>query len=127
MYDEGAQVNLTPSSLASVGKHVLICVKNICNSKVLETVDHVIPLLDAIVKTCDLHVVAKVHHQFTPIGATCVYVLEESHMSIHTYPENSACYMDIFCCSHAFEPEKAILVIQEWFDKADIQWSTFVR
>lgn len=31
-------------------------------------------------------------------GYTLVYVLSESHASIHTYPEVSSCFVDLFTC-----------------------------
>lgn len=31
-------------------------------------------------------------------GYTCVFVLSESHASIHTYPEVNACFVDLFTC-----------------------------
>lgn len=37
-------------------------------------------------------------HYFGP-GVTLVYILSESHMSIHTWPEKTYLYMDIATCS----------------------------
>ena len=117
------------ASCPPIGKHCVICVRNIPNAKVLERIETIKPLLDEIVRMCDLHVVAEAGHQFEPYGATYVHVLEESHMSIHTYPETQSCYMDIFCCNHAFEPVTAINVIIAWFQikPTDIEWDVIVR
>jgi S-adenosylmethionine decarboxylase len=112
-----------------IGKHCIVCIRNIPNAKVLERLDTVHPILDAIVKECDLHVVGEAGHQFEPFGVTYVHVLEESHMSIHTYPETASCYMDIFCCNQAFQPERAIGVIKALFhvSDADVDWQVIVR
>jgi len=39
------------------------------------------------VEKFNLNVVGKVIHQFEPFGVTGVYVLSESHLSIHTFVE----------------------------------------
>jgi S-adenosylmethionine decarboxylase proenzyme len=112
-----------------IGKHCVITVRNIPDPGVLERIETIKPLLELIIRECDLHVVGEAFHQFSPIGATYVYVLEESHMSIHTYPELQSCYMDIFCCSQEFEPEKAIQVIRTWFNirNEDMNWTVLIR
>ena len=35
---------------------------------------------------------------FEPAGVTAVYVLSESHVSVHTYPESGSLFMDAFTC-----------------------------
>lgn len=115
--------------MTTIGKHCVIAIRNIPNPDVLKKVEDVKPILDAIVQACDLHVVAEAGHQFTPHGVTYVHVLEESHMSIHTYPESSCCYMDIFCCNQAFEPARAIKIIKDSFNVADkdVHWQVLIR
>lgn len=36
--------------------------------------------------------------KFEPIGVTMVYLLSESHLSIHTWPENNSCAIDFYHC-----------------------------
>ncbi|MBK9145398.1 MAG: adenosylmethionine decarboxylase [Candidatus Melainabacteria bacterium] len=45
-------------------------------------------------------------HVFEGGGMTCVYVLAESHASIHTYPEHSSCFVDIFTCGYDCVPSR---------------------
>ena len=35
---------------------------------------------------------------FHPQGVTILFLLTESHASIHTYPEHQACFVDLFTC-----------------------------
>ena len=37
-------------------------------------------------------------HQFEPFGVTGVLLLAESHLSIHTWPEDGLATLDIFTC-----------------------------
>ncbi len=36
---------------------------------------------------------------FEPQGYTAIWILAESHLAIHTFPENSSIYIDISSCS----------------------------
>lgn len=44
-------------------------------------------------------VVQTASYQFTPYGATRVYILSESHVAIHTYPEHQYVSVDIYICN----------------------------
>jgi S-adenosylmethionine decarboxylase len=42
---------------------------------------------------------------FEPAGLTVVYMLSESHASVHTYPERNALFFDAFTCGSTCDPE----------------------
>ena len=46
-------------------------------------------------------------HKFEPQGVTGLALLAESHISIHTWPENSYAAVDVFTCGDHAMPEKA--------------------
>ena len=37
-------------------------------------------------------------YKFNPQGASIMCILAESHISIHTYPEDNTCFVDVFTC-----------------------------
>lgn len=43
--------------------------------------------------------------QFEPAGLTAVYLLSESHASVHTYPEFNALFFDAFTCGGTCDPK----------------------
>ncbi|TGK10312.1 adenosylmethionine decarboxylase [Leptospira fluminis] len=45
----------------------------------------------------------KVEHRFDPHGVTILFLLSESHASIHTYPEYGSCFLDIFTCGKTID------------------------
>lgn len=49
-----------------------------------------------------------IQHQFQPQGITGVWILSESHCSVHTYPESGYGHFDIFTCGDVCKPEKGI-------------------
>ncbi|MCY4045577.1 MAG: adenosylmethionine decarboxylase [Cellvibrionales bacterium] len=57
-------------------------------------------------------IVQKIFHTFSPQGVTGVVVIEESHLSIHTWPEAGYASVDFYTCGDA-SPENAIAIIQK--------------
>ena len=55
--------------------------------------------MDLLTGVLGLSVVNRFDHQFSPHGITMVDVIEESHVAMHTWPENKYAHLDIFTCS----------------------------
>lgn len=55
-------------------------------------------------------------HCFKPQGKSAFFILEESHISIHTYPEFGYVAVDIFCCGNKSKPYNAIDRLKEIFN-----------
>ena len=66
-------------------------------------------------------------HKFDPYGVTAVALLAESHISIHTWPENGMAVCDVFTCGDSAEPEKAVEYMQEQLKATDIVSNKFER
>lgn len=47
-----------------------------------------------------LHVVGDVFHQFEPQGVTGTVLLAESHLAIHTWPEEKFVTIDVYVCNY---------------------------
>ena len=59
----------------------------------------VLGLLDRIVTAMDLHVVSTAVHAFPGEGGiTALYLLAESHLTIHTFPEAGLATLNAYCC-----------------------------
>jgi len=59
----------------------------------------VLALLDQIVHAMGLHVVETAVHAFPdPGGITALYLLSESHLTIHTFPETGMATLNAYCC-----------------------------
>lgn len=99
-----------------VGKHLLANVYNIINYECLEKVETIKPLMEKIIKEMKLNVVGEVHKQFEPIGATCLYLLAESHLSVHTFPEEKYCALDLYCCNDNIDMKEVLDIIYEFFN-----------
>ena len=71
--------------------------------------------LEKIIENCKLNVVGKCEHQFTPYGATILYLLTESHLTIHTYFEEKACSINLYTCNANTDFTEALDVIYKFF------------
>jgi S-adenosylmethionine/arginine decarboxylase-like enzyme len=56
-------------------------------------------LADKMVEKLSLVVVDKFVHRFSPYGLTLVYVLSQSHLAIHSWPERKVLHIDLVTCS----------------------------
>ena len=54
-------------------------------------------------------------HKFEPQGVTGYALLAESHISIHTWPENGIAKCDIFTCNNKNDPMAALEYLKKKF------------
>ncbi len=60
----------------------------------------IVALLDRIVAAMDLRVVSTAIHVFPgEAGVTALYLLAESHLTIHTFPEAGTATLNAYCCA----------------------------
>jgi S-adenosylmethionine decarboxylase len=52
-------------------------------------------------------------HKFSPQGVSGVVIISESHLSIHTWPENGYAAIDVFTCGDRVDPWDAYDYLQE--------------
>jgi S-adenosylmethionine decarboxylase proenzyme len=82
----------------STGKHMICDLTNIRNMTRLESMDKMHELLEYICAKYDFTILTKSQHKFEPQGLTILYMLSESHISIHTFPEKQYLAFDIYTC-----------------------------
>ncbi|MGN6232098.1 MAG: adenosylmethionine decarboxylase [Trinickia sp.] len=49
-------------------------------------------------------VLGTIRHAFEPTGVTVLLLLAESHVSLHTYPDEGRAFFDAFTCGERCEP-----------------------
>jgi S-adenosylmethionine decarboxylase proenzyme len=108
----------------AIGKHCMARLTRIPASVDLDRLAATATRARRVADACDLHVVNACGHQFEPQGATAVLVLRESHLSVHTYPEYRACYVDVFSCRVDFDHARLEAVLREVFETegVDLTW-----
>jgi S-adenosylmethionine decarboxylase len=88
------------SAFVSTGKHMICDLTNIRNLHRLESMESMHLLLEDICNKYDFTILQKTQHTFSPQGITILYMLSESHISIHTFPEQQYLAFDIYTCRH---------------------------
>ena len=80
------------------GKHMIIDLKEIKNDVLIHDLDKIKTLLDTICNKYDFSILNKSEHVFEPQGLTILYLLSESHLSVHTFPERKYIAIDLYSC-----------------------------
>jgi S-adenosylmethionine decarboxylase len=81
-----------------IGQHLILDIKN-CKNKILDDVNKCIEVFDMICNKYSFSVLNKVNHKFTPQGVSLLYLLSESHLSLHSWPEHNFLTLDCYTCS----------------------------
>jgi len=107
-------------------RHILFTLKG-CNEWSLNdelTINRVVRNASEITKSTLL---ALNSHKFEPQGVTCVGMLAESHISIHTWPEKGMAVCDVFTCGEHTKPEDAVEYMRLALEASDIISNEFLR
>jgi S-adenosylmethionine decarboxylase len=88
----------------------------------IERVEELRALTLRVSELMKFHVCGQVWHQFEPQGATGMLLLAESHCCLHTWPETGEIFVDVFCCSPDFDPQKCIACFESVFEAKGVEW-----
>jgi S-adenosylmethionine decarboxylase proenzyme len=80
------------------GKHMICDIKEIKNKQLLNDVQRIRETLSHLCTRYNFTVLDIIEHIFEPQGFTMLFLLSESHISIHTFPENDYFALDIYTC-----------------------------
>jgi len=107
-----------PEDFMNLGNHIiaeLTGCSNLNNTQELESV------LRKAAAAAGATVLSVTVHQFEPFGMTGVAVLQESHISVHTWPEYGYASIDIYTCGEHVHLEEALKVLREFFLPKNVQ------
>lgn len=89
---------------------------------------------DAVLLACDaalaqsrMSVVAQTVKRFQPAGVTAVWILSESHFSLHTYPEHRYLSVDCYTCGTEGRPDLAVQALLAGLSVANSNVRDLVR
>ena len=82
----------------SSGKHMICDFKCIKNKDLLNDSERLNKILKTICSDFNFQILNEVEHKFEPIGCSILFLLSESHISIHTFPEKNHMSFDIYTC-----------------------------
>jgi len=82
----------------SSGKHLICDFKNVENKELLNSLNHLKDMCKTICKVHEFEILQECEHSFSPIGCTFLFLLSESHLSVHTFPEKNYIAFDLYTC-----------------------------
>ena len=85
------------------GKHVLAEFMLISQT-LINDIDSLVSTTEALINESGATLVDTKVYKFRPNGYTLFFVLKESHVSIHSYPEQGAIFLDVFTCGYKINP-----------------------
>jgi S-adenosylmethionine decarboxylase len=88
------------SDYESSGKHMICDFKGIENLDLLNNSNILGLMLKQICDENNFQILSVIHKDFEPIGCSIIFLLSESHISIHTFPEKQHMSFDIYTCRH---------------------------
>jgi S-adenosylmethionine decarboxylase len=112
--------------LKPLGQHLLLDLFD-CDAKAIGSLQIVkTSMLEAARRACAT-VVNTVFHEFSPCGVSGVVVIAESHLAIHTWPEQRYAAVDIFTCGDVLEPKVAADYLQQLLGATQVSLVQFER
>ena len=107
-------------------RHILFTLKN-CSAVLLDDEQYIRDVIYHASVKCQSTLLALNSHKFDPQGVTCVAMLAESPISIHTWPEMGMAVCDVFTCGNHTVPRAAVTYMYEMMCATDIVSEQFVR
>lgn len=115
----------------NLGKIVIIEGKIVYDGKEenspLNDIYKLMKMLQDIIKECELTILDVSYHQFKPFGITVLYLLSESHVSIHTWPESNKFALDVYSCKDGYSSDNILNIIKSHLQIEQIKHNEFIR
>ena len=96
--------------METLARHLLLELHG-CEPGLLDDRERLRVLMRRAAEAAGARVVAEVFHPYAPHGVTGVLVIEESHFSLHTWPEYGYAAVDFYTCGDC-APERAAQVLE---------------
>lgn len=100
-----------------MGRHYLLNLYG-CSFDELDDESFIIKLIETAANLSGATILKTISYKFQPQGVTAIILLAESHLSIHTFPENGTAAVDLFCCGSA-KPELGCEYLIQQFRPTD--------
>jgi S-adenosylmethionine decarboxylase len=107
--------------IPSLGSHLLIELYG-CDGSSLESEVSVAGAMHEAARRSNATIVEHSFHEFKPYGVSGAVIIQESHYTIHTWPEHGYAAVDLFYCGGTVQVQEAVQVLRERFQPARIKF-----
>ena len=115
--------NVLRNGKSYAGVHLLI---DLYGASHLSDIAHIEKTMHKCIKASGATLLHIHLHPFEPDGVSGVAVLAESHISVHTWPENGFAAFDVFMCGDT-KPELCIDIMREAFEAERVEVQEILR
>lgn len=109
-----------------LGIHYIIDINDV-DPDIIYNNEKLIQICDNCLSKCNVNILNKSFHEFKPHGLTLLYLLSESHFSLHTWPEERKLRMDFFSCTTMEKCEIGVEYLRKEFSNSNIYVDRFLR
>lgn len=106
-------IYMTPASPdGRLGRHLLLELYD-CDPHLLNDVTAIESSMEYAATEAGATIINTTFHYFAPWGVSGVVVIQESHLSIHTWPEYGYAAVDVFTCGDTVDPREAAALLAQ--------------
>jgi S-adenosylmethionine decarboxylase proenzyme len=109
-----------------LGIHLLVEMIE-CNQDKINNILHIKDSLLMAAEVAGATIINSFFHEFSPNGISGVVILAESHISIHSWPEEKYAAVDVFMCGSRVDPWKASEYLEIAFDAKKVKITDILR
>lgn len=110
------------------GHHLLVDCRNVARETCLDD-ERILDAMAHGARRAGATVISQIRYKFgqdSPPGFTAICMLDESHISAHTYADLGLIAMDVFTCGRT-DPKDVLKYIMEEVDLGDVQVTAMPR
>lgn len=101
------------------GHHILLELHD-CNASLLNDVQEIKTIMCKAAYQDKAMIVTEKFQRFLPYGVSGVVIIQDSHVTIHTWPEYGYAAIDVFTCSRKLDLQKTVQYITEQFNAGNV-------
>ena len=110
----------------ALSKHLLVDLYG-CPADLLNDVTALEKVMIEAAQRAGAKVINSMFHHFSPFGVSGVVVIQESHLTIHTWPEQGFAAVDLFTCGTQTKPRRALIHLKRALQSTRIEVRQFRR
>ena len=114
------------------GRELIMDLEEIDNIELIRDLENGIKIADIVIQKLNLSVVDSCQYQFLNKnnendGYTVLYLLKESHFTIHTYIKEQCVSINLYTCNQSTDFEEAIRQIMFFYKNCYTSKTTLIR
>ena len=110
----------------ALGTHILADFYG-CDSKLLKDVNFISQAMHTAAEKAKATIVYEKFHTFNPWGVSGAIIIQESHLTIHTWPEHKYAAVDLFTCGDSLDLWSALEYLREILECQNIDVNSISR